>query len=174
MSTVVYKDGIIACDSQMTNGAEMQLGVHKIGRSAHFLFGFTGRMSVMYPLFDWLCDVEGNTFGQDIPDPTTFYRHANKLDTCGSDDGFAIIADREKRVYGVSTDGLVTPYPRGWEAIGSGGTYAVGALHMGADARRAVAVAKECDVSTGGYIHTLWFEEAQEFPDIVRPYAEKP
>jgi ATP-dependent protease HslVU (ClpYQ) peptidase subunit len=44
-------------------------------------------------------------------------------------------------------------------AIGSGRDYAMAAMHLGCDARRAVEVASELDVSCGMGIDTLTFEE---------------
>ena len=41
------------------------------------------------------------------------------------------------------------------DAWGSGYQYAIGAMKAGADARRAVEVAIDCDVETGGRVQTV-------------------
>lgn len=42
-----------------------------------------------------------------------------------------------------------------FHTIGTGGPYALGALHMGATAKEAVSVAMKCDVYSGGKVQTV-------------------
>jgi len=163
MSTIAYKDGVIACDEQVTNGCEYQHGIYKIGRTKKYLFGFAGRLGAIWPLFDWLLEVEGN---KEAPDPTYFYRFGHELGL-DLDDGYAIIANKDGDLWSLNPNGFVTPQPRKYDAISSGGAYAVGAIAHGATAEQAVQAAILCDTGSGGRIHSLGWG----YRDIIRPRA---
>lgn len=168
MSTVVYKDGVMACDTQTTNGSEFQTGVSKIGRTKKFLFGYCGRLGGLRPAFEWVLNCEDQNFSDETPED--FYKYADQL-VLDDEDGTMLLANRAGRVWSVTTSGLyVIPHPRGWEAIGSGGAYACGALMYGASAGESVDVAMQLDSGTGGDLRTLFFlpEETDQYP-IVYP-----
>jgi len=59
-------------------------------------------------------------------------------------------------------------------ALGSGADYALGAMSIGADARRAVEVASQWDNSTGGGVDVLFLadENARELQERVRQAVE--
>jgi len=163
MSTVAYKGGVMACDARSSNGGEYQTGVMKIGRTKHFLFGYAGVLNNLYPLFDWLCrEAEGPADGP--IHPSYFYQVAEKCET-DPEAGSALIADKDGNLWSLTTDGLASPQPRGFDAIGSGGAYAVGAMLSGASAFDAVQVAVQCDVYSGLPVYNLdWSTDG-----ILRP-----
>ena len=67
-----------------------------------------------------------------------------------------MVFHRDGRVFSFETDGLwFEPAEVPFMALGSGSKAALGALHMGADAVRAVEVASLADAYTGGPIITL-------------------
>lgn len=153
MSTVAYKDGVIACDSQVSNGSEYQNGIMKIGRTRRFLFGFAGRLGAMRPSYDWLLRIEDRY--TDIM-PEEFYRWSDELGL-EDEDGTILIADRSGNLWTITTGGYVVPHPRRFEAIGSGGAYSVGAMVFGASAVESVEVAKALDTGTSGQTFKLSF-----------------
>ena len=162
MTTIAYKDGVIACDSRLSNGSEYQEGVRKIGRTDRFLFGYAGRLGGMRPAFDWVLDIE-----HDIEDTGDLYKHADDLFIDDSE-GTILLADYAGSVWTMSGGVYMTEHPRGWESMGSGGTYACGAMMHGASAVEAIEVAVKLDVYSGGDIHQLKLTSIRD-NDIERP-----
>lgn len=67
--------------------------------------------------------------------------------------GFALVA-LAGHIYEVGTDFSVSP-SGGFAAIGSGGGYAVTAMHLGKTAKQAVEVATELDIYSGGIVKEM-------------------
>lgn len=143
----------MACDSRSSNGNEYQSGIMKIGRTKHYLFGYAGVLNSMYPLFDWLCRVAEGPPDEQIH-PTYFYQVADKCEA-DPEAGSALIADRDGNLWSLTADGLTSPQPRGFDAIGSGGAYAVGAMVAGQNSFDAVSSATCCDAYSGLPIYTV-------------------
>lgn len=164
MSTVVYRDGRMACDTLMVNNGEPDAGIRKIGVTKRFLFGYVGRLGAMQAAFDWILDVESR---EDVVQygPERLYRHFSKSKF--SDEDSSILLGDATTCWTVTGDGYVNPHPRGWEALGSGGTVAMGAMQFGANAVEAVEVAVNLDVYTGGTVLKLSAEQIGG--PIVRP-----
>lgn len=163
MTTIAYKDGVIAGDTLMSNGDEYQTGIRKIGRSKYFLFGYCGRLGGLIPSFDWLLRFEG---AAEIRRMEDFYKFADEL-FVDDDDATIMIADVRGRVVTMSGGGYIAPHPRGWEAMGSGGTYAVGAMMCGRTSTGAVDIAMKLDLHTGGDIVHLQLDQRDN--TIIRP-----
>lgn len=166
MSTVAYRAGVMACDTQTTNGSEFQNGFFKMGQTRRYLFGWAGRLGSIYPVFDWLLDVESEPYGDD---PTQFYKDSSNC-LAEIDCGVGIIANERGDLWSFGPDGIVAPQPRKFDAIGSGGAYAVGAMMFGASAVDAVGVATRCDTGTSGTTMSLVFRTTR----IVRPHLIVP
>ena len=62
-----------------------------------------------------------------------------------------ILSSEGLRIF--ESGGLCTPVERGWMAVGSGSTSAMGAFMAGADAKKAVEIACQIDTASGGQIH---------------------
>lgn len=167
MSTVAYKDGVIACDSIMAFNDNVMHGIVKIGKTKHYLFGYAGRVSMMLPMFDWILHVEGQ---DGMRSPEDFYKKNDKLNTIG-DVGSAMLVDVHGSIWTVTCEGMAIPIPRKTYAIGNGYEYALGAFEMGASAAEAIAVAGKLDAFTGGETYTLSLLERDDM--IVRPYAKR-
>lgn len=170
MSTVAFKDGIMACDSMMCfDGDEKQLGLCKIGRTKNYLFGYVGRLSQMFPLFDWVLLHEGL---KEWRSPEDSYKFRDNLQTSGDDVGAALLANEYGQLWTVTTEGFCVPMPSRQYAVGSGCEYALGAMHAGATASDAVAAANEYDVSSGGFVHSIRFDPSDDL--IKRPHVIMP
>jgi ATP-dependent protease HslVU (ClpYQ) peptidase subunit len=138
MTTIVYKNGIMAADTQETwdGRARRCTKLYKVGDSIIGTAGdsFTGMLFV-----DWFSRGRAD---DDVPDLT-------HLDA--DEDFYCLVWFKEKlwvvnrlfRMVEVELD----DYP--YYAVGSGADVAHGALAMGASAKRAVEVAADFDIHTG-------------------------
>ena len=166
MSTVVFKDGVMACDSLMGLNDMTMNGIIKAGRTKRHLFGYAGRASQMAPLFDWIMSCEGL---KDLPSPEFYYRKNDELNTLG-DMGTCMLVNKSGTIWEVTTEGHTIPIPRAFHAIGNGYEYAFGAMAMGASAVEAIEVAIQYDAFTGGEIHTFKLDDIGDV--VLRPYAK--
>lgn len=144
MTTIAYKDGVLAADSLATWGDNRDGYVTKIRRRGNVLAAVSGSIAHGQAFLDWfVLGMKGD------PPPMG-----------GSDDGnahgFLITPD----------DWLCMWGPRGWErsrgptmTAGSGGEFAKGAMSAGCSAPDAVAIAIQHDTKSGGPITVLRREE---------------
>lgn len=138
MTTIVYRDGIIAYDSQINEGAAIIYDDwdKKIVRNG-VIFVLCGRMDQYEKMVDLY-------FSWDAPPPDL--------------DAGAILSDGGK-LYSFSHDEshlFKSPIPADkYYATGSGMDYALGALDMGATAAEAVKVAIKRDQRSGGRVRTV-------------------
>jgi ATP-dependent protease HslVU (ClpYQ) peptidase subunit len=138
MTTIAYKDGLIAWDSQITAGAMV---VSRNYQKMHKANGITlwcagsvqDREHLVKALssgrFDWDMDLEIEAI---VLDKTGLY----------------LVSVRDGRVW------RDTIPPGEAAAIGSGADYAMGAMDAGCDAVQAVKIAAGRDVSTGGKVRS--------------------
>lgn len=138
MTTIAYKDGVIACDARITNGTTITYDDYD---------KFAERDGINFALCGYLCDyakLVGAWFGE------TF----SVAVECS-----ALVFDGESLCYIAYdvTEGLCkTPILKGRPyAIGSGSPFALTAMDMGATAYQAVEMAMKRDSCTGGKIRTL-------------------
>jgi ATP-dependent protease HslVU (ClpYQ) peptidase subunit len=140
-------------DSMVSRGAEKSYGAQKVFRTRKFLVGMSGVMANFVPFFEWLCEHESML--EDGEDATALYRWWDAAPKY--DDGYSyILADRVGRVY-CEENGPPVWTARGYDAIGSGHKFALGAMAMGASAKEAVRVAASLDSYTGGPLHYVRF-----------------
>lgn len=140
MTTVAYRNGVMAADSQATSSFKQKCQkIHKIGDS---YFGICGRVSSAYLFLEWI--------RQDRRDWVESER--NPPSPLSDDDDFSALELCEEGAF--EWDGKLTRTPVLIEffAIGSGADFAMGAMAMGADAVEAVKVARTLDPNTGGVI----------------------
>lgn len=153
MTTICYKDGILAGDTMATRGSEKTYGVQKVFLTERFLLGVSGSAANILPLVDWFID----HFAA-IPDGNdATYLHRMWDSAPNYHDGYSyILVDREGRVFS-NTNAPPMRIHAGCDAIGSGAAYAMGAMAFGASAVDAVRVAKGLDAYTGGPIMHVKF-----------------
>lgn len=138
MTTIAYKDGVIAYDSQVTRGDVItDDDYEKCIEQKGVKFFCTGAVSDHQRLVDvyFGAKPEGNI------DATALVTDGETLMHIAVDDDTGLWKSpiRLDRVY----------------AIGSGTPYAFAAMDMGGTAYQAVEAAKKRDTSTGGKIRTL-------------------
>lgn len=132
MTTIVYRDGIVAADSRVTS--ESEAGGHivhhcvKLFRKGGAIVGLQGESSPGMLFLSW--------FGSKAPPPSALME--SEADFC------ALVLTRKglfEYDKWCNAEAVMLPKHRAYHAIGSGAKAAFGALAMGATARRAVAVA---------------------------------
>lgn len=143
MSVVVWDGKTLAADRQATNG-NLARTMRKIERHGDILLAFTGVQTSGQAIINWVlggCNMDA--FPKD-------WVHENST---------VLVINRNGTVMKFED----APFPIKCEgkffAEGSGRDFALAAMHMGADAVKAVEVACVYDVYCGGGIDTLSFDE---------------
>lgn len=127
MSIIVYRDGIMAADSQVSAGDRRSGLATKIVRNKHGGFaGAAGELSVCHLFREWFAQSRSGAF---VPPP--------------SEQGFgAIMVDASGLVTRMDHNGKVYPAPEAaYHIEGCAEEVAAGALEHGATAEEAVLVA---------------------------------
>lgn len=136
MTTIAYRDGVLAADSQAT--CDYHGRVRKIHRlPSGMLVGGCGDAAECHSVVEWLMG------GQEGKAPK-------------APDAYLIIVDKDGGVF-FSSGSPFQPFPSelDFAAIGSGSAVAMGAMEAGASALEAVKIAAKHDGYTSGPFHTL-------------------
>lgn len=137
MTTIAYRDGVLAADSLVTLGDTKVHGRYlKIQRIGEYLVGVAGGVADCQAFVDWAKSPE------DDPPPKGSYS--------------ALVIDGKGRLKEVE-GGNPLPKLRGakFAAIGSGGPFAIAAMYAGASAVDAVKIACKIDTGSGLPVKTL-------------------
>lgn len=154
MTTVAYKDGILAADTLISYGTFSNGNVNKIHRVSipqetgpdnQAMIAMTGVCWAIQPMIEWL---EMGASQDDIPH--------SLLQAAGD---FSCIM--------IESDGTVWEFNNGYfircgveyHAIGSGQQFALGAMAAGVSAPQAVAAAMKHDKATGGDVTILSLDD---------------
>lgn len=139
MTTIAYRDDVLAADTQITCGSQIDGWATKIYRLGSVLYGATGSSGLTEAFKSWLCR--------------------------GMVGEAPALKDGESTANGYIFPGgnrVVWRYENVWcsheapfFAYGSGGEIALGAMLAGATAEQAVRAAAERDTNTGGAITVL-------------------
>lgn len=149
MTTVAYKDGVIASDSALTYG-NAYIGtskkVWKFGTGA--LYGICG-MGDDRPLRRLLEKVKTE---DELPSV------AQLQEVKGDMEALFILPDGQ--VFSIATDenASVFPVEDAHHAIGRGRKFAIGAMDAGADAIKAADIGSHRDINSGGSIQVLYLD----------------
>lgn len=141
MTTIAYRNGILAADTQMATSGSVNGSVIKIARREDgALVGAAGYATYAYAFMQWFLSGEQG-------DPPKADHSDNNLDR-----GVIFGSDGYFRVYEVEGMFVATaPY----YAFGGGMDFALGAMHAGAGAKQAIEAAIAHDPNTGGDITVL-------------------
>lgn len=145
MTTVAYRDGVLAFDEQVTWGNVKWATTTKARRIGDMIVACSGCSSLCHAYLQWVEDNPALVLGLA---PIQEWKQ-------GAERDFDALIITNSGIY--SHDGAGKPYPvkAAYLAIGSGMPFALGAMEMGATAVEAVKVAAKLDNSTGGKIRTL-------------------
>jgi 20S proteasome alpha/beta subunit len=142
VTTVAYKDGVMAADKMASRDGLRAGNVTKVFKRKGYLIGFSGRVDVAALLLRWF---ENGAKEDEFPGP-------------GSDD------ELDYSMIVVTPKGVVMFYERfpipiimdgEYFAIGSGRDFAIAAMYMGCDAVRAVEVASALDCYSGNGVDSV-------------------
>lgn len=145
MTTIAYREGVLAADSQVNCGGGRCGSVVKAWKTDDgSLWAFSGRASLQEGCQKW-------SLGQRQGDPPQI---------------------EDSTLVCITPDGRVREWcGKGWLqsqaeffAWGSGGEYAMGAMAMGASAEQAVVAAIRFDTSSGGDLTVLSLDPLPEQP----------
>ena len=141
MTTIAYRDGLMACDSQVTTGETKYAKAKKIRKLADgSLIGVSGNWAAAYRLMMGVRDD-----GTVTP---------SLLASCKGADGLLIRPDNSMWMIECGARGGLVPITGPFRADGSGFAVALAAMMGGATADRAVAIACELDVNSSLPIYT--------------------
>jgi 20S proteasome alpha/beta subunit len=135
VTTVAYRDGVLAADRRVTQGDRiMQYRYQKVYKNQHgWLYGACGKVADMERFFEWADPFDGAPGGEPPPK--------------GEFEG--LMVSPKGAVFEVE-DGTWWRAKTKLHAVGSGASAALGALHAGADALTAVKIAQLIDSASGG------------------------
>lgn len=137
MTTIAYRNGILASDALVTSGNARAGKVKKIAKGNGVMGGMSGSAEACQSFIEWIeAGAEGACPGLDGTDA----------------DGILI---KGRKTFYVGPKGVPVPFKAKFAAVGSGEKFALGAMAMGADAATAVKVASKLDVNSGGSVRTL-------------------
>ena len=155
MTTLIYRSGVIAMDSRVTEDGLMCGKVVKGRQTKNYLLAGCGDMEEVQAFLDWA------EAGFKEADKVKYGLASREVEVSG------IAVDREHRV--LIFESRLYPYPMEapYYVFGSGGQVALGALAMGASAYKAVKIASQFDTATGGDIKLLSFRRRKAKPNAT-------
>lgn len=136
MTTIAYRDGVLAADTLVNANGNRDDFAPKIERIGNLLVGTSGSYPTGLKFRAWVA----RGFAGDCP-----------YDDTADGNGIIVWA------HGVIGWCSAGPWPvlQPFYALGSGTEFAMGAMEMGATAEQAVAVASKFNMETGGEITVL-------------------
>ncbi|TYO65499.1 hypothetical protein FXV83_16315 [Bradyrhizobium hipponense] len=140
MTTIAYKDGVLAGDTLMIKGSTITGHITKIVRreSDGALCGGSGNLNWLQAFHRWFLDGEKD---DEMPEPSEYDN--------------AIIARKDDPEVEIFEFGGSFVFEPNFTAIGSGKEYAFGAMSAGADAEEAIRIACLYDPGTGGEVQVV-------------------
>lgn len=140
MTTVAYKDGVMAADSKVTQGRSTITFMDKIIQKNGYVFGISGCPAACTRVVDWVAE-------------HGLYEADNSRHKRGD---FDILVWYKNQLY--SLDNELYPIRLNKNkphTLGTGADVAMGALMAGATVKQAVEIAVKIDVYTGGKIKVV-------------------
>jgi ATP-dependent HslUV protease subunit HslV len=133
VTTIAYKDGVVAADTQITTGGGWRASsVQKIHRAGPYIFGGCGDLGDLEMFRSWV--------KKGLPGAAPIF-------TDDDSECFIIMPDRS--IVCLLSKGKVMREYADYYAWGSGCRFAIGAMACGASAEDAVRIAAKHDCGTG-------------------------
>jgi 20S proteasome alpha/beta subunit len=140
MTTVAYRDGVMAADKNM-GGYKGQ--VTKVYRVGDCLVGCSGdNFATLLKVVDWMQEGAEEDSKPELGDSSVHI----------------LLVDSNGEIFLYNNDLYPMPLEQDFFAVGSGMDYAMGAMAMGASAADAVRVASQFDPGTGPKVDCLTLE----------------
>ncbi len=145
MTTVAFRDGVMASDSQ---GNDSGIGIVKLQKlfkrkigGKEYLIGVCGYWEAALLWMDWFAKKDSATF--------------ERLTKLTEDNGFTVLLWDGKKLMYSDTLMRLTECNQEYYAVGSGAAHAITAMDCGKSARQAVQMAMKRDINTGGRVVTM-------------------
>lgn len=138
MTTIAYRDGNLAADTQISYTNIRNGWNSKVTLCGDYLVGMAGTAVLRRPLEEW---VRGGAAFEDIPN--VLLENQSNFN--------ALFLNSKNELFEFDS-GFLQPVHAHYLAIGSGGTLAMGALAHGATAKEAVEAAIKHDKNSGGNV----------------------
>lgn len=152
MTTIAYRDGILAADSQCQAGSRILGSVRKIeliDTEPVRLVAAAGNLDKCRLFLDWQ---RNGGLMTDRPDLRALSDNDEDFEA------FVVYQTAPDIIHTYETNCIACPVSiKKFYAIGSGAQIAIGALEMGAPAQLAVSIATRYDLYTGGSTELLRF-----------------
>ena len=139
MTTIAYRDDVLAGDTQITVGSSIGGHMQKVFRKGRLLYAMTGCSGLSDSFRSW---VNGGLVGP-APDMKDGDADANGVLFPGGD----LVVWRFNKAW--------TAHRAPFFAFGSGQDFALGAMAQGATAEEAVRIAAQFDTASGGKVTVL-------------------
>ena len=146
MTTIAYRNGILACDTLATSGSTRSGYIEKARKVGPWVIAYAGHVRSGIEWLDWMQGI--------IERGEKFVRAPKEMQYGDDVEPISALAIKTGEIW--AFDGLSYPYKMEAEyvAIGSGSDFALGAMAMGVGAEKAVKIASQLDCYTGGEIRT--------------------
>ncbi len=144
MTTIVFRDRVMACDSQHTYDDTKFYGVKKIEAGINSLIGIAGASRFANCVFDWWRAVEVDEF----TDVANWHRMGSLI----AEDVVMLVAHQTQGLFRLDYTGRASRIHSDYAALGTGAGFALGAMSMRATAVQAIDIAMKFDLYTGGEI----------------------
>jgi hypothetical protein len=151
MTVVAFKDGIMASDSMCIVDDTRAGYTKKIYSLCSGVLGVTGRVYACEIFAAWFTDFNGS--GVKIRNMGEHVSPFPEVLTEG--DFVGLLWDDDEGLVRIYDDATFSKVPRGFDAIGSGGDFALGAMAAGASADEAVRAAMSLDIYSGGSVQVV-------------------
>lgn len=158
MTTIAYRNGIMAGDTAGNDGETRAMECEKVRRlKGGWVVGFAGTMC----LLDHIMEAVGGGLGRAAPSPhlmdlSELLATEHQGDERELDDVGLLMAHKTHGVFRAELTQrgqlMCWRLGEGYHALGSGNAVALGAMHHGASAREAVEAAMDHDTATGGHV----------------------
>lgn len=146
MTTIAYRDGVLASDTLGTANNVRECEFRKIAKVNGWLVGIAGTLHVANSIMRWL-----KTNGGKLERPPESVVGEGDRGNVNA----IFVNQKSGAVYLMDSCGEPYKVKVRFYALGSGAYHAVGAMEMGASATQAVRVASKWDMATGPKIQSI-------------------
>lgn len=134
MTTIVYRDGLMACDTMVTSGGIYDGSTSKIWRVPQGVLAIAGDLAMAHEIANLISLEDGGAIRE--------YRKTIDIE----DNGFDAFLVTKETVWVYDSTFVPMPIDAPFYAEGSGRNLAIGAMAAGAKADEAVAIACQYDI----------------------------
>lgn len=141
MTTIAYKNGILAGDKQTTHG-KVSVRTRKVHKIGDWLVGGAGDTAHLHEMHEWI---------REGMDPKTLPAFQRDTGSCVE----ILMVDKAGKLFMLENSHVLYEVEQQFFAIGSGRDFALAAMHLGKSAPEAIEVAAQFDVNTGMGVDTV-------------------